>query len=115
MAIADGVLNLTVSNMGTDIVSTLQIKLSFLDAAGRLAWVEPYYLQNNLVPGELRQISVPLSNTPSASTVAVSRVSLNGQDANIAKASLWPIGLKLQNQGGQILIDYDAMTYRPID
>ena len=115
MAIADGVLNLTVSNMGTDIVSTLQIKLSFLDAAGRLAWVEPYYLQNNLVPGEARQISVPLSNTPSASTVAVSRVSLNGQDANIAKASLWPIGLKLPNQGGQILIDYDAMTYRPID
>ena len=108
-------LTLNVSNEGTEIVSTLQMKLSYLDNENRLRWVEPFYLQNNLIPGEARQISIPLSAMTAPSNIATDLVSLNGQPQNINSAPLWPAGVNLPNKVGQILIDYDAMIYRPLD
>ena len=108
-------LNLRVSNEGTEIVSTLQVKLSYLDTDGRLVWVEPYYLQNNLIPGEERLVKIPLAALPKTSTVPTDRISINGKDAAVAKTSLWPTGVKLPDESGQIIIDYDAMIYRPLD
>ena len=110
----DKVLNLTVSNKGTEIVSTLQIKLSYLDKENRLGWVEPYYLQNNLLPGEKRQITVPLSPLPKPSP-RTELVTINGEKSAISKTALQRIGVKRRNNTGQVLIDYDAMIYVPID
>ena len=111
----DKSLNLTVSNDGVDIVSTLQIKLSYLGAKNSLAWVEPYYLQNNLIPGEKRQITIPLSSLPARSKLRAGTVTINGQESTISKTSSQRIGVKLPHGTGQVLIDYDAMTYRPLD
>ncbi|MEP1230966.1 MAG: hypothetical protein ABJG88_09855 [Litorimonas sp.] len=111
----DKSLNLTVSNDGTEIVSTLQIKLSYLDAENRLVWITPYYLQNNLVPAEERQITIPLSKLPELSTLKAGVVTINGQISKISETSLGRIGVKLPNGTGQILMDYDAMIYRPLD
>ena len=111
----DKVLNLTVSNKGTEIVSTLQIKLSYLDKENRLGWVEPYYLQNNLLPGEKRQITVPLSPLPKPSQPRTEHVTINGEKSAISKTALQRIGVKRRNNTGQVLIDYDAMIYVPID
>ena len=111
----DKVLNLTVSNKGTEIVSTLQIKLSYLDKENRLGWVEPYYLQNNLLPGEKRQIAVPLSPLPKPSQPRTELVTINGEKSAISKTALQRIGVKRRNNTGQVLIDYDAMIYVPID
>ena len=111
----DKVLNLTVSNKGTEIVSTLQIKLSYLDKENRLGWVEPYYLQNNLLPGEKRQITVPLSPLPKPSRPRTDLVTINGEKSAISKTALQRIGVKRRNNTGQVLIDYDAMIYVPID
>ena len=111
----DKVLNLTVSNKGTEIVSTLQIKLSYLDKENRLGWVEPYYLQNNLLPGEKRQITVPLSPLPKPSQPRTELVTINGETSAISKTALQRIGVKRRNNTGQVLIDYDAMIYVPID
>ena len=111
----DKVLNLTVSNKGTEIVSTLQIKLSYLDKENRLGWVEPYYLQNNLLPGEKRQITVPLSPLPKPSRPRTELVTINGEKSAISKTALQRIGVKRRNNTGQVLIDYDAMIYVPID
>ena len=111
----DKVLNLTVSNKGTEIVSTLQIKLSYLDKENRLGWVEPYYLQNNLLPGEKRQITVPLSPLPKLSQPRTELVTINGEKSAISKTALQRIGVKRRNNTGQVLIDYDAMIYVPID
>ena len=111
----DKVLNLTVSNKGTEIVSTLQIKLSYLDKENRLGWVEPYYLQNNLLPGEKRQITVPLSPLPKPSQPRTELVTINGEKSAISKTALQRIGVKRRNNTGQVLIDYDAMIYVPID
>jgi len=108
-------LNLRVSNEGTEIVSTLQVKLSYLDTDGRLVWVEPYYLQNNLIPGEERLVKIPLAALPKISSVQTDRISINGKDKTISKTSLWPTGVKLPDESGQIIIDYDAMIYRPLD
>ena len=108
-------LTLNVSNDGTEIVSSLQMKLSYLDSANRLAWVEPFYLQNNLIPGESRHISIPLTSMPKASSVPTEDVSINGQSQGRTNPSLWPAGVKLPNEAGQVLIDYDAMIYRPLD
>ncbi|MEP3890768.1 MAG: hypothetical protein ABJN69_09880 [Hellea sp.] len=108
-------LNVNISNVGTEIVSTLQIKLSYLSADGRLIWVEPFYLQNNLMPGETRQVKVPLVSPPISSAVPVSRVTINGKDSQVDKTTLWPTGVKLPDGSGQIIIDYDAMIYRPLD
>ena len=108
-------LTLNVSNDGTEIVSSLQMKLSYLDNANRLAWVEPFYLQNNLIPGESRHISIPLTSMPKASSVPTEDVSINGQSQGRTNPSLWPAGVKLPNEAGQVLIDYDAMIYRPLD
>ena len=111
----DKVLNLTVSNKGTEIVSTLQIKLSYLDKENRLGWVEPFYLQNNLLPGEKRQITVPLSPLPKLSRPRTELVTINGEKSAISKTALQRIGVKRRNNTGQVLIDYDAMIYVPID
>ena len=111
----DKVLNLTVSNKGTEIVSTLQIKLSYLDKENRLGWVEPYYLQNNLLPGEKRQITVPLSPLPKPSQPRTELVTINGEKSAISKTAFQRIGVKRRNNTGQVLIDYDAMIYVPID
>ena len=108
-------LTLKVSNSGTEIVSTLQLKLSYLDKNERLAWVESFHLQNNLIPGEQRTITIPLSAMPENSDVPVSRITINGKDDGIAASSIWSSGVLLPAQAGQILIDYDAMIYRPLD
>jgi len=108
-------LTLKVFNSGTEIVSTLQLKLSYLDKNERLAWVESFHLQNNLIPGEQRTITIPLSAMPENSDVPVGRITINGKDDRIATSSIWSSGVSLPAQAGQILIDYDAMIYRPLD
>jgi len=110
-------LNLKLTNDGTEIVSTLQIKLSYFDMENRLRWVEPFYLQNNLIPGETRRITVPLSTLPRPSQLAPETVIINGQPqpSAVTKSSLERIGVRRPNGAGQILIDYDAMIYRPLD
>jgi hypothetical protein len=52
---------------------------------------------------------------PENSGVPVSRITINGKDDGIAASSIWSSGVLLPAQAGQILIDYDAMIYRPLD
>ncbi len=108
-------LNMTISNTGTEIVSTLQIKLTYLNGQDRVTWVEPYYLQNNLVPGERRSVSIPVSETVPNTKFSLKAATVNGKSRKIAQAALWPAGVIRPNNTGQILIDYDAMIYRPLD
>ena len=108
-------LTANIINSGTEIVSTLQIKLSYLDDKGRLVWVDAFNLQNNLIPGEERLVNIPLSTAPAPSRVPISKTVINGKKAAIAQNSIWTSGLKLPRNSGQILIDYDAMIYRPLD
>ena len=108
-------LKLTVSNVGTEIVSTLQLKLSYLDDKNRLRWVEPFYLQNNLIPGETREIIVPLITSPNLSELNVGLITINGQQRLKVETAQQRVGVKRPNDAGQILIDYDAMIYRPLD
>ena len=109
------VLNVNISNVGTEIVSTLQVKLSYLGADGRLMWIEPFYLKNNLIPGETRQVKIPLVSPPISSEVPTRRVTINGKESQADETALWPTGVKLPDGSGQIIIDYDAMIYRPLD
>jgi len=108
-------LSLTVTNTGTEIVSTLQLKLSYVDTEGRLMWVEPYYLQNNLIPGEIRPIQIPLSGTKGTPVSSPGRLQINGQEIDINSNSIWPIGVEFTQSGTRVMIDYDAMLYRPLD
>ncbi|WP_233349991.1 hypothetical protein [Litorimonas cladophorae] len=108
-------LTLKVSNIGTEIVSTLQLKLSYVDAKGRLTWVEPYYLQNNLIPGEVRVIQIPLSVKMRTHISSPDRLQINGESSAINLNSIWPTGAKLANDDMRVMIDYDAMLYRPLD
>ena len=108
-------LSLTVTNNGTEIVSTLQLKLTYLDAQGRLLWTEPYYLQNNLIPGERRSIRVPLLSPSAPSNLPFTNITVNGEPKTLSPDITWPVGVNLPEGSGQILIDYDAMIYRPID
>jgi len=104
-----------ISNTGTEIVSTLQLKLTYIDDQKRISWVEPYYLQNNLISGEERVIRVALSETSAHSEVPISSMTINGKNAVINGDPLLPTGIRLPGNEGQILIDYDAMIYRPLD
>ncbi len=108
-------LNLTVTNSGAEIVSTLQLKLSYVDADNHLMWVEPYYMQNNLIPGEVRTIQVPLSDKLGTQVASANRLQINGQTRDINANSVWPTGVKLTNSDTRVMIDYDAMLYRPLD
>lgn len=109
------ILSITVTNTGTEIVSTLQLKLSYVDAEGRLMWVEPYYLQNNLIPGEVRTLQIPLSEKARTHVSSPERLQINGKSSSINLNSIWPIGIKLAGKDVRIMIDYDAMLYRPLD
>ena len=109
------VLNLTVSNNGTEIVSTLQMKISYLDDQNRLRWVEPYYLQNNLIPDETREVSIPIDQMPEVSRLKPKQITINGELDAVVRLSQPQIGVKRKRGMGQILIDYDAMIYRPLD
>lgn len=106
---------LNISNEGAQIVSTLQLKLSYINAEGKLVWVEPFYLQNNLIPGEARQVNIPLGPILKLTDVSRQPIRINGVDSSITNPPLWPPAIKLQNGSGQILLDYDAMIYRPLD
>ncbi len=108
-------LSITATNTGTEIVSTLQLKLSYIDAEGRLMWVEPYYLQNNLIPGEVRTLQIPLSEKVRTHVSSPERLQINGRNSAINLNSIWPIGIKLAGEDVRVMIDYDAMLYRPLD
>ena len=108
-------LNFTVANIGTEIVSTLQIKLTYLNDQDQLTWVQPYYLQNNLIPGELRAVSIPLLDIGDKAELTIIDAAVNGKERTIAQNALWPTGVKLPDNAGQILIDFDAMIYNPLD
>ncbi len=112
-------LNLNVSNTGTEIVSTIQVKLSYVDAQGTLKWVEPFYLQNNLTPNEIRAIQIPIKDKSGVYIGPANDVRVNGVNTNVNTASIWPMGInldaQLDAQNGKILLDYDAMIYRPLD
>ncbi|MEP3654746.1 MAG: hypothetical protein ABJO36_07610 [Litorimonas sp.] len=109
------VLAVTVTNAGTEIVSTLQLKLSYVDADGSLMWVEPFYLQNNLIPGEVRPIQIPLSEKTGTHLSSSNRLQINNQKVNVNPNSVWPIGIQLTQSNTRIMVDYDAMLYRPLD
>ena len=106
---------MTITNTGTEIVSTLQVKLTYLNARDRVSWVEPYYLQNNLIPGERRTVTIPILKTVPKSEFSLMNAAVNGKTQNISQPVIWPAGVKRPNNAGQILIDYDAMIYRPLD
>jgi hemin uptake protein HemP len=108
-------LSAKIINSGTEIVSTVQLKLSYLDKGGRLAWVQPHYLQNNLLPGEERAITVALTALPPKQDIYTEVVTINGKKAQITQDVLWPAGIALPGGEGKILIDYDAMLYQPLD
>ncbi len=108
-------INFTISNTGTEIVSTTQIKLSYINPEGRLKWVEPFYLQNNLTPGETRTIRIPIKQENTTSLGGIENIQLNGDVIIPNTVSVWPSGINLNNQTGKILLDYDAMIYRPLD
>jgi len=109
------ILEATLTNTGTEIVSTLQLKLSYVDSNGRLTWVEPYYLQNSLVPGEIRTLQIPLVELSGKLIGPSSRLILNGQKYEINTDSIWPHGIRVQNSDARVIIDYDAMLYLPLD
>ena len=108
-------LALTVTNTGTEIISTLQLKLSYVNTEGRLLWVEPYYLQNNLIPGEVRSLEIPLSDTRGTYVSSPERLQINGERAEINSKSIWPVAIPLTQNKARLMIDYDAMLYRPLD
>jgi len=108
-------LTLKITNIGTEIVSTLQLKMSYLDEQGQLSWVEPYYLQNNLIPGEERRVTISLAEPPVPSEVLIKQVIINGRDSAVLKRAQDNYGVRQPGNTGQILIDYDAMIYRPLD
>ena len=108
-------LKMTVTNSGTEIVSTLQLKISFIDVDGRLMWVEPYYLQNNLVPGEIRALKILLHQDRGSRIGSAGRLQINSKTAVVNQNSIWPLGIKLPNSSESVIIDYDAMLYRPLD
>jgi hypothetical protein len=108
-------LAITVTNTGTEIVSTLQLKLSYMDAESRLIWIEPYYLQNNLIPGEVRNIQIPISETSGTFVSSPDRLQINGQKVEVNSNSIWPLGITLTQSGASVMIDFDAMLYRPLD
>lgn len=121
------VLRAKISNTGTEIVSTLQIKLSHKTAQGQLIWVEPFYLQNNLIPGEERDLIIPLSNIRGKSVRPVTKLRINNVVQDVASTSIWPPAIQINreidkyaqtrvtSQSEQIFMDYDAMIYHPID
>lgn len=111
----DHVLDLTVTNSGTEIISTLQLKISYIDTQGRLMWVEPYYLQNNLIPGEVRRVQISLSDITRTHVSSPDRLQINGKKTDINSSSIWPTGIPLKPSNTRIMIDYDAMLYRPLD
>ena len=78
-------------------------------------WVEPYYLQNNLIPGEMRPIQIPLLGTKGTPVSSPGRLQINGQEIDINSNSIWPIGVEFTQSGTRVMIDYDAMLYRPLD
>lgn len=108
-------LAITVTNAGTEIVSTLQLKFSFLDANNRLVWVEPYYLQNNLIPGEMRAIQIPLSEARGVHISSPESLQINGKSVEISSSSVWPTDIQLTQNDTSLIIDYDAMLYLPLD
>jgi len=108
-------LTVTVSNIGTEIVSTLQLKLSYVTAEGRLMWVEPYYLQNNLIPGEIRTLQIPISIKMWTHISSPERLQINGESSAINLNSIWPTGVNLVDGNVRVMLDYDAMLYRSLD
>ncbi len=108
-------LAVTVTNKGAEVVSTLQFKLSYVDATGTLTWVEPYYLQHNLLPGEVQRLHIPLSSRPMTDVSSLKRLAVNGRDAVLNNASVWPVGIEIDGEDRQLMIDFDAMLYRPLD
>ena len=104
---SDNKLRLSVENAGLKIVSTLQLKIAIRDADKPGLFVVPFYLQENLNPGETRDIEVHLPKMTGNPITTIERSTINGLETGSTglPESSYPLGNWL------IDIDYDAMTY----
>jgi len=109
------VLDLTVSNKGAEIVSTIQLKLAYRKDGETIEWVEPHYFQNNLIPGESRQERIQLNSLSYVTAINdVDIAKVNGTDRNMAPDSR-PITIPLDGtENISLSIDYDAMIFEPL-
>ena len=72
-------------------------------------------MQNNLIPGEVRTVQVPLLDKLGTHVASANRLQINGKTREINANSVWPIGVKRTDGQTRVMIDYDAMLYRPLD
>ncbi len=106
-------LNLSIANTGAKIVSTLQLKLELSAPNGAIRWVHPYYLQENLVPGELISVSIPIPTVPENEIEISKGLSINGVRSDFEMPLSVTIGTIPVSDNTQLKIYYDAMTYSP--
>lgn len=107
------VLKLSVTNMGTKIVSTLQFKIAYYNSDGHLVWVSADYLQTNLLPGEQRALSFQLDrHYTSMQHNNITQTLVNGSHNGFTPApSQHTIAIP---DGYKISLAYDAMVYEPL-
>ena len=104
---SDNKLWFNIENAGLKIVSTLQLKIAIRDKESQELFVVPFYLQENLNPGETRAIQVPLPEVLGQHISVINEAIINGVKTASART----------NENGfiyddwQIEITYDAMTY----
>lgn len=107
------ILKLSVTNTGTQVVSTLQFKMGYYNSSGSLVWVSADYLQTNLLPGEQRALSFQLdTDYKTMQHETVTQTFVNGGENGFTPApAQQTIDLP---DGYKISLAYDAMVYEPL-
>ena len=105
--LTEDVLTLRVSNKGTKSVNTLQLKLSIEASDGEGFHVIPFYIQENLNPGEYRDVEITLPDIERQILARINQVSINGLRKNTSLENT-PI---IKDASRTLSIHYDAMTY----
>lgn len=104
---SDNKIRLNIENSGLKIVSTLQLKIAVRDLETKNLYVVPFYLQENLNPGETRHIQVPMSKVLGHPISVTPEAIVNG----LKTSSVNTRERAFTFDDWQIEIFYDAMTY----
>jgi hypothetical protein len=108
-------LGVTLTNHGTRVADIVRLSLTYFDAQGRAILIAPYYLEANLIPGEIRTETVPLYMAEPVRVVRVlDQPLVNGQDyEHEPEAASIKLPLDPSSSFAAVSIELDAMPFAP--
>ena len=108
-------LEVTLTNHGTKVADIVRLSLTYFDPQGRAILIQPYYLETNLIPGEIKVETIPLHTDANVQVIrSLKRPPINGQRLpNRTGTALNRLPIEASPIYSAVSIELDTMPFAP--